>query len=154
MNQKVYTENEWHLKQGEDLFNEAWELLSQEIISDEDVFLMIHAAHGSRYHWTKAGTVQDIVRSEWLVSRVYAHLAMGEQALLHGQYSLDLAEDNDIKGLHFANACEAVTRAALLLEDEDLFEGYYRMAADAAKGIENPKEMSHFLDNLKSLKRA
>ncbi len=64
------------------------------------------------------------------------HLGMGDQALLHGQYSLDLCQDNNIKGLHFANACEAITRAALLLEDEDLFEGYYRMSSDAGKAIE------------------
>ncbi len=154
MTQNAYTEQEWHLKQGVAIFDETLANLELEDPSDEEVFLMIHGAHASRYHFTKIGHMEDIARAEWLVSRVYAQVGMGDQALLHAQYSFDLCEDNKIIGMVHANACEAIARAALLLKDEDLYEGYYRMASDAAKAIENPREKSHFLDGLKALKQA
>lgn len=152
MSDKQFTETQWHELEGETLFNEAWNLLQLEEPTDEEVFRAIHGAHAATYHWSKIGNMEAIVKGEWLVSRVYSQLGMGDQALLHGQYAFDLCQDNNITNAQFANACEAIARAAKLLEDDDLFEGYYRMAFDAAKAIENPKEMSHFLDALKSLK--
>lgn len=145
--------NEWHKEQAISLFNETWHLMENESRSDEETFLMIHVAHASRYHWTKAGGPLEIARGEWLVSRVYASIGMGDQALLHGQYSLDLCLDNSIGDFDLAFAYEAVARAAYLLEDEELYEGYYRMASDAAKQIEQPSDKSHFLNELKGIKQ-
>lgn len=152
MSDKQYTEAQWHELQGETIFKEVCALLDQEIPTDEGVFLAIHGAHAATYHWTKVGNAENMVRGEWLISKVYSQLCMGEDAFLHGQYAFDLCEDNNITNIHFANACEAIARAAKLLEDDELFEGYYRMAFDAAKTIENPKEKSAFLDALKGLK--
>lgn len=142
-----------HAQLAANLFNETWSLLDNEDRTDEETFLMIHAAHASRYHWSKAGGALEIARGEWLISRVYAVLGMGDQALLHGQYSLDLCLDNSIKDFDLAFAYESVARAALLLEDEELYEGYYRMASDAAKDIAKPDDKSYFLDELKSIKQ-
>lgn len=152
MSDKLNTEAQWHETQAETLFNEAWNLLQLEEPSDDEVFLAIHGSHAATYHWTKIGNFEKMAKGEWLVSRVYSQLGMGDQALLHGQYAFDLCQDNNITSAVFANTCEAIARAAKLLEDDDLFEGYYRMAFDAAKSIENPKEKSHFLDELKGLK--
>lgn len=152
MSDKQYTEAQWHVNQGESIFSEVWELLGKNEPTDEEIFRAIHGAHAATYHWTKVGNFEQMVKGEWLVSRVYAQLGMGDQALVHGQYAFDLCQDNGITNIEFANACEAIARAAKLLEDDDLFEGYYRMAFDAAKVIENPKEKSRFLDELKGLK--
>ena len=152
MSQEQFTLQEWHKKQAIDLFNDTWKLIDQEERTDEETFLMIHTAHASRYHWTQVGTALNLARGEWLISRVYAILGMGDQALLHGQYSLDLCLDNDIKDFDIAFAYEAVARAAYLLEDQELFEGYYRMADDAAKDIEKPEDKSYFYDELKTIK--
>lgn len=142
-----------HAQFAANLFNETWSLLDNDDRTDEETFLMIHTAHASRYHWTKVGGPLELARGEWLISRVYAVLGMGDQALLHGQYSLDLCLDNSIKDFDLAFAYEAVARAAVLLEDEELYEGYYRMASDAAKDIEKPDDKSYFLDELKSIKK-
>lgn len=145
-------DKDMHAKLAANLFNETWNLLDNDDRTDEETFQMIHTAHASRYHWTKAGGPLELARGEWLISRVYAVLGMGDQALLHGQYSLDLCLENNIKDFDLAFAYESIARAAYLLEDEELYEGYYRMASDAAKDIEKPDDKSYFLDELKSIK--
>lgn len=154
MNQNQFTEQEWHKKQAIDLSNETWDLIDNSDRTDEETFLMIHTAHALRYHWTKVGDFLEISKAEWLVSRVYSLLGMGDQALLHAQYSLDICQDNHIKDLALAMAFEAITRAAYLLEDEELYEGYYRMTSDAAKEIARPEDKSYCLTELKSIKSA
>ena len=152
MSQELFTADAWHKKQAVDLFNATWDLIDNDNRSDEETFMMIHTAHASRYHWTQVGTALNLARGEWLISRVYALLGMGDQALLHGQYSLDLCQDNNIGDFDLAFAYESIARAAVLLEDQELYEGYYRMASDAAKNIEKPDDKSYFLDELKTIK--
>jgi hypothetical protein len=152
MSQEQFTLQEWHNKQAVDLFNETWTLIDNTDRSDEETFLMIHSAHASRYHWTKVGTALNIVRGEWLISRVYAILGMGDQALLHGQYGLDLCQDNNIQGFDLAFAYESIARAAHLLEDPELFDGYYRMAQEVANNVEKPEDKSYLLRELKTIK--
>lgn len=151
MNAETLTIAEWHKKQAVDLFNETWDLLDLEERTDEQTFMMIHTAHASRYHWAKVGTPLELARGEWQISRVYATLEMGEQALLHGQYSLDLCLDNQIGDFDLAFGYEAVARAAALLEDEELCEGYMVLAKDAAQHIASPEDKAYFYNELNNI---
>jgi hypothetical protein len=67
------------------LFNRAWDLIDQPDRSDAENDEMLHAAHASRYHWGAIG-----VRGEWQISRVYAVLERGPEALHHAQRCLGL----------------------------------------------------------------
>ena len=53
---------------------------------------MIHAAHASRYHWSKVGTNANLARGEWQVSRVYTVLDRAEPALYHAHRCLTHVE--------------------------------------------------------------
>lgn len=143
---------DWHKKQAVDLFNKTWDLIDKgDERTDEETFLMIHCAHASRYHWTEVGEPVHLARGEWQISRVYALLGMAEQALLHGQYSLDLCLDNQIKDFDLAFGYEAIARAAALLKDEELFDGYVALAKDAAEGIADPEDKVYFFEELKAI---
>lgn len=152
MSQELMSKNEWHKSQAIDLFNNTWDLLDIEERTDEQNFMMIHTAHASLYHWAQIGTSLEMARGQWQISRVYSELGMGEQALLHGQYSLDLCLDNDIKDFDLAFGYEAVARAAFILEDEELCEGYIALAKDAAQGIASEEDKSYFYNQLNTIK--
>lgn len=152
MHTEMLSLTEWHKKQAVDLFNKTWDLIDKgEERTDEETFLMIHMAHASRYHWTEVGEAVHLARGEWQISRVYALLGMGEQALLHGQYSLDLCLDNNIKDFDLAFGYEAIARAAALLKDEELYEGYVTLAKDAAEGISDSEDKAYFFEELKAI---
>lgn len=142
---------DWHKQQAIELFNETWDLMDKKNRTDEEIFLMIHMAHASRFHWTKVGTLLNIARGEWQISRVYALLGMGEPALLHGHYSLDICLENGYKDFDLAFGYEAVARAAKILGEEELFEMHYAAAEDAALGIEKEEDKTYFLGELKTI---
>ena len=60
-----------------DLFNYTWTLIEKADRTPAEIDEMIHAAHASRYHWSKAGTTVNLGRGEWQVARVYAVLGRG-----------------------------------------------------------------------------
>jgi hypothetical protein len=78
---------------------------------------MIHMAHASCFHWSRAGTELNVARGEWQVSRVYAVLRRGEPALWHAQRCLALCEENGFADWDLAFAHEAMARAHAVLGD-------------------------------------
>ena len=61
---------------------------------------MIHAAHASRFHWSRAEgvTTINLARGEWQCCRVYAVLGRGEPALWHARRCLAYVEAADADG--------------------------------------------------------
>ena len=53
----------------------TWTLLEKEARSAAESDEMIHAAHGSLWHWLQAGGPVQQQRGEWLIGRVYVVLA-------------------------------------------------------------------------------
>jgi len=50
-------------------------------------------AHTSRYHWSKAGTIVNIARAEYMISRVYSAMGRAEPALFHAERCMELTEE-------------------------------------------------------------
>lgn len=152
MDKEMFTQEEWHKRQAVDLFNQTWDLMDKNNRTDEENFLMIHMAHASRYHWTLVGEPLNLARGEWQVSRVYATLGMGEPALLHGHYSLDLCLENNIGDFDLAFGYEAVARASKLIGEEELFEIHFASAEEAAESIEKEEDREYFMKELRSIR--
>lgn len=106
-----------HRRLAVDLFNHVWTLIEKADRSPAEIDEMIHAAHASRYHWSKAGTNANLGRGEWQVARVYSVLGRGEPARWHAARCLAYAE---------------AARAAGEAEDWDLPSAYEAMARAAA----------------------
>ena len=81
-------EIELHRKFATDCFNSTWNLLDKNKRTLEDDARMIHMAHASRYHWGEIGTPLNFTRGDWQISRVYAVLGLGENALKYGKSCL------------------------------------------------------------------
>jgi DNA-binding transcriptional MerR regulator len=81
-----------HRRLGVDLFNFTWTLIEQPDRTPAETDEMIHAAHASRFHWSKAGTTVNAARGEWQIARVYSVLGRGEPAIWHAGRCLAYAE--------------------------------------------------------------
>ena len=85
---------EVHRRLGVDLFNFVWTLIEQPDRTPAEVDEMLHAAHASRYHWSKAAgsTTANLARGEWQCARVYSVLGRGEPAVWHARRCLEQVE--------------------------------------------------------------
>lgn len=131
-------------------FNETWDLIDLKHRTPVDDLLMIQKAHASLYHWQEEALPINFVRGEWLLSRVYALVHLGEAARYHAKTCLDLCYQNQIHDFDLAFAYEAMARAEYLLENKELFEHY--LALSKATTIEKEEDRNYFLEQVKTIK--
>ena len=110
-----------HRRLGVALFNHTWTLLERPDRSAAEIDEMIHSAHASRFHWSRADGAQaiNLGRGEWQCSRVYAVLGRGEPALWHARRCLAYAQaaDSGAEDWDLASAYEALARASSVAGD-------------------------------------
>ena len=103
------------------LFNHVWSLLEVAERTPAQTDELIHAAHASRFHWSRAEGSQpvNLGRGEWQCSRVYAVLGRGEPAVWHARRCLAYAEtpDGGQEDWDLASAYEALARAHAVAGD-------------------------------------
>ena len=133
-----------HRRLAVDLFNFTWTLIEKADRTPAEIDDMIHAAHASRYHWSKAGTNANLARGEWQCARVYSVLGRAEPALWHAARCLAYveiasaageAEDWDIAGAYEANA-----RAAAVAGDTAAAIAWRDKARSALREVKNPAD--------------
>lgn len=132
-----------HRQLAVDLFNQVWTLLEKEDRSTDENAEMIHAAHASVLHWTKAAPSdlrQRQAVGEWQCSRVYATLGRAEPALYHARRCLELAAPGAVEDWMTASAYEAMARASRVAGDRAGFEEWRVKAEAATATIEDPGE--------------
>lgn len=132
-----------HRRLGVELFNHVWRLLEVEERSAEQDDEMLHAAHASRFHWSRSGASdlpQRLAVGEWQCSRVYAVLGRGEPALHHAARCLALVEAGGLEDWVTASAYEAMARASSVAGDRAAFEQWKARARAAADAIADPEE--------------
>ncbi len=108
-----------HRALGAALFNHTWTLLEKPDRTPAETDEMIHAAHASRFHWSRADGAEavNLARGEWQCSRVYATLGRGEPALWHARRCLAYNEAVGAGDWDIAAAFEALARASAVAGD-------------------------------------
>jgi hypothetical protein len=133
-----------HRRLGVDLFNHTWPLIEKADRTPAETDEMIHAAHASRYHWSKAGTTVNLARGEWQVARVYSVLGRAEPALWHAGRCLAYVEAAIAEGVaedwDLAAAREAMARAAAVAGDEAEAIRWRDLAREALAAIADPAD--------------
>jgi hypothetical protein len=131
-----------HRQLGVDLYNHVWTLLEKQDRTRAEADGMVHAAHASRYHWSRVGTTVNFARGEWLCSRVYATLGLGEAALRHAGRCLELVQENGegFEDWDLAAAYEALARAHAVLGAESEAHRYALLAAEQTARIEDQED--------------
>ncbi len=123
-----------HRRLGTDLFNHVWSLIEKADRTAAETDEMIHAAHASRYHWSKAGTSVNLGRGEWQIARVYSILGRGEPAAFH------------------ATRCRAYIQAAVAAGEADDWDlaAAYEASARAAAVAGNAADAAAWRDQARS----
>ena len=97
-------EKDLHRKFAINCFNGTWDLIEKTDRTPEDDANMIHMAHASRYHWAEVGMPINLARGDWQISRVYAALSQGDNALVYAKNCLRLCIDHDLGDFDLAFA--------------------------------------------------
>jgi DNA-binding transcriptional MerR regulator len=144
-----------HRRLGVALFNHVWTLLERSDRTDAEIDEMIHAAHASRFHWSRAdgSKTVNLARGEWQCARVYSVLGHGEAAIWHARRCLayveaagDGAEDWDS-----AAAFEALSRAYAVAGDHDAAADWKAKALAALDSIADPDEREVIANDVATL---
>ncbi len=135
------------------LFNATWTLMEKENRTRADDDEMLHMAHASRHHWSRAagGTAANLGRGEWQCSRVYAVLGRSEPCLHHAQRCLDICQENEIGDWDLAFAYEALARGHAVAGDAEQARAFTEQALAAAEDITEDEDRELVLSDLESI---
>ena len=140
-----------HHKFAIDCFNGTWDLLEKPDRTPEDDARMAHMSHASRFHWGEIGTPLNLTRGDWQISRVYAVLGQGENALMYAKSSLHQCVENDFGDFDLAFAYEAAARAFSVLGDEEMLQKHLALAKDAGDAISKDDDKQYFFSELETI---
>ena len=144
-----------HRRLGVDLFNHTWTLIEKADRTPAETDEMIHGAHASRYHWSKAGTAVNLGRGEWQCSRVYATLGRGEPAVWHARRCVEYAEAAAAAGeaetWDVPSSYEAMARALAVAGDRPAAEEWRARARAAVAAIDDPEDRQLIEQDLATL---
>lgn len=133
-----------HRRLAVELFNFTWTLIEKTDRSAAETDEMIHAAHASRHHWSRAGTNANLGRGEWQVARVYSTLGRGEPARFHAARCLAYVEAaigaGEADDWDRAAAEEGMARAAAVAGDRDEAIVWRDRAWASIEGIADPAD--------------
>ena len=126
-----------HRALGVALYNHTWTLLEKADRTPDETDEMIHSAHASRFHWSRAEGSEpvNLARGEWQCSRVYAVLGRGEPALWHARRCVAINEANGNADWDIASAYEAMARASGVAGDPVAAADWKAKATAALDGI-------------------
>lgn len=133
------------------LFNHTWSYITKKKRTPEDDDLMIHAAHASRFHWSKVGDAKNFAIGEWQVSHVYAILGRAEAALYHAERGLELCKKNKMGDFVLAYAYESLARAHKVSGNKKEFSKFLNLAKEAGAAIKEKEDRELFEQDIKGL---
>jgi hypothetical protein len=143
---------EVHRKLGVELFNNTWGLIEKTDRTPTDDAIMLEYAHASAYHWSFCGTVVNQQRGYWIISRVYAVLAIPEACLLFAKLCRESTESglSEMEDFDIAFSFEALARAYALKGELGKAEEMFRLAVEAGKLIKDEEDLKIFNGDLHS----
>ena len=80
---KFRDEEKLHHYMGIEMNNQTWNLLDKDGRNEQEDIRMLNFAKASLYHWWKSPKFEPVneQRGQWLISRVFAVLSKGNEAL-------------------------------------------------------------------------
>ena len=94
-------------------FNRCWELLETNGRTSEQDHELLTAAFASRYHWSSIGDVDQLITSDWMVSRAAAAVGEAALAVTFATLAHDAAEGASVTDWLLASTAEGLARAFL-----------------------------------------
>lgn len=145
MTDKITITKDIHKQIGIETNNGIWPVLDNKKAKKEELEEALHMAHTSRYHWSKAGTIVNVVRAEYMITKVYAKMKRAEPALYHGKKMLKLAnkakkEDSNWKDWDMPFVYEALARAHAVAGNKENCTKFINRAQKAINKIQDDQD--------------
>jgi hypothetical protein len=129
MSDEKMTLEEFHNKLARKTNGGVWGVLDKESPNMEELGLALEMAYASLYHWRQIGKPINIARGEYMISRVFADMKMGEAALVHAERTLKLTEEAEEKAdFDMGFAYEVLAKAYSVTGDKDNCKKFKDMA--------------------------
>jgi hypothetical protein len=120
-----------------ELNNLAWDCIEADTRTDEQLQVMIHAAHGACFHWLQVGDVLNHLRAQNLLAVAYYTAGLPGPAVRHAEQCLQLSAQAGDSQTAFDLAC--VHGCAALA---------YRQAGDSQRAKEQRNALERAITNL------
>ena len=143
-----------HKKLGINYFNKTWDYIDKKDKTNEDDAMMINYAHASRLHWELSGAIPlNQVRGEWLLSRVYSLLNMGDNALRHAKACYHGTIDNDIGDFDLVFAHECLASAYKILGHTIKMSFHLELGYKAIEQVSKKEDKEYCKSELDNIKK-
>jgi predicted lipid-binding transport protein (Tim44 family) len=147
-------DREDHRRTAVETFNRCWELLENGDRTDEDNRDLLTLAFVSRYYWSCVGAEEQMIISDWMVSRAAATIGEAHLALRFAQCAYDHAQEAEVPDWLSASVCEGLARAHAANGDLALRNQWYETAADLIERIEDHESKALIAAQLDSVPRS
>ncbi len=142
-------------KTAKQTFNEAWKYLDKKKLNKTEKTTLLNLAHASFYLWQQVPehTATHTSVGLWQISRAYAHIGDGKNALLFAEQNIQCCKQGETDSFYTAYAHESAARAHLLMGSKDKAASHIRVALKAIRDSAE-KETDYFYKDIAELKKS
>jgi hypothetical protein len=134
-------------------FNKVWDFLDMPKRTKAEEEQMIHLAHTSFWHWTQVEdhTPTNLSIGYWQISRVYAVVGNGEQALYYANRCIEVSMEAAILPFYIGYGYEAQARAYKVLGEQKKVDSSLENAMNYVEKMVNEESKQMLLKDLNNL---
>ena len=134
-------------------FNEAWKFLNKKKLNKEEKISLLNLVHTSFYLWQQVPecNATNISISLWQISRAYAHIGDGANALLFAEQNIKHCKTEKPDSFYTAYAYESAARAFIISGNKEKAASQIKLALKAIK-TSNEKHLDGFNNDMDELK--
>ena len=149
---KITNEQKMHHYMGIEMNIQTWNLLEKENRNNQDDIRMVNFAQASLYHWRKSHKFESVneQRGQYTLSRVYAVLGKGKEALSYAEETSRLTIEQDLKDFDLAYSYEALARANAAVGNNNECTKWLEKAQEAGTLIQGEEDKKYFILDLES----
>jgi hypothetical protein len=135
-------------------FNQAWTLIDQDWLTEEETERLLHLAHSSFWHWSQRPDHDDSKRSigYWQLSRVYVLAGQADNACRYARRCEQLGRTAG--PFYLGYAYEALARATQLAGNKNKSAQHLHQARQQALKVEDDEERAMLNKDLDDLEQS
>ena len=130
----------WQRRLGSSANNRGWTLSEQATRSPAEDAEMLHAAHASRYLWSKVGNEKNFALGDLLLGHVHALLGQGQSAMRYANAAFDFFSSRVSEPWEMALVHAVLCNAAYAAGCVDLHRTHFATAVDITNTMAIPEE--------------
>lgn len=135
-------------------FNETWDFIDKDKLTNSEKVQMVSSAFASFYHWNNREdqTNQNLSVGYWQLSRVFAIVDDGANAMKFANLCLEISQNKDVGDFYLGYAYEALARAEMVNDNHSDMKKYLIEANAVCSNLKDKDEKDYLLADLNTIK--